>query len=124
MDIKKGTEYFVSEEMKVFVVEVLGDIIFYKVTVSGKTLTEWAIRDDFIHRFPRMAMDADLENSTRPLRPFVEIKNWRIEREGDGYVLVGEVFGHPRFNDGAQVRTSAIKEMVTKNTHYKLVDQE
>ena len=120
MDIKKGTEYFVSEEMKVFVVEVLGDIIFYKVTVSGKTLIEWAIKDDFIHRFPKMVINTDF----RPLRPFVEIKNWRIEREGDGYVLVGEVFGHPRFNDGAQVRTSAIKEMVTKNTHYKLVDQE
>lgn len=44
------------------------------------------------------------------------IKNWTII----GDQLSGEVYGHPRFEDGTKVRTSTIQKVITRNTEYTL----
>jgi len=47
-------------------------------------------------------------------KPTVKIRNVSFI----GKQMIGEVYGHPRFEDGTEVRTSTIKEIVTKNTRY------
>lgn len=67
----------------------------------------------------------------------VILKSWAVWSTVDKYtapelrtqVLVGNVYGHPRFADGTEVHTSSIREIVphdnykivrTKNTEYHL----
>lgn len=59
-------------------------------------------------------------------KPKVKIENWTIM----GNTLVGKAYGHPRFEDGTEVRTSSIVEVPmlpeegdvveTRNTLYEL----
>lgn len=59
-------------------------------------------------------------------KPEVRIENWKIFDNQ----LIGDVFGHPRFEDGTAVRTSSILEVPmlpeegdtveTRNTFYRL----
>lgn len=48
------------------------------------------------------------------------IKNWSVI----GDQLTGEVYGHPRFEDGTLVRTSTIQKIITRNTEYTLEQQD
>jgi hypothetical protein len=65
----------------------------------------------------------------------IRIENWAVVQSGDAYTapeaqvkqLSGQVFGHPRFEDGKQIVTSAIVTLdlsiricFTKNSVYRL----
>lgn len=55
----------------------------------------------------------------------IRLKNWSVFSENDDYLapelrsyrLHGNVFGHPKFNDGDPVSTNNIVEIVDKRTH-------
>ena len=60
----------------------------------------------------------------------MRLKNWSVTQNGDNfftapelisYCLEGEVYGHPRFNDGDSVVTSRITEVNDKGDHKEVV---
>jgi hypothetical protein len=59
------------------------------------------------------------------MKPRVQIDNWRIVGFGEHQILVGQVFGHERIDNGRWTRTSLIEEVrddevETLNTIYEL----
>lgn len=57
------------------------------------------------------------------------LRNWRFIKEGDAIMVVGTVYGHPRFPDGHRIHTSKVLRynpkpdvVETLNTFYKLED--
>lgn len=63
-------------------------------------------------------------------KPIVQIRNAQIQTVVGGHVLAGELASkHPKFGEGARIRTSLIveqrlssREVETLNTVYQLVD--
>lgn len=75
------------------------------------------------------ADDLDFLKRTGELEPKQQplISNWNIERVGDGFIIVGYAYNHPRFPDHTPIRTSRLREIdfvegiaKTRNTIYKL----
>lgn len=75
------------------------------------------------------ADDYDFLKRTGELEPKQErlIRNWNIERVGNGFIIVGYIFNDPRFPDHTPIRTSRLREIdfvdgiaKTRNTIYKL----
>lgn len=55
------------------------------------------------------------------------IRNWNIERVGEGFIIVGYIYNDERFPDHTPIRTSRLREIdfvdgiaKTRNTIYKL----
>jgi hypothetical protein len=51
------------------------------------------------------------------------IKEYTIEphpADIASYCIKGKVYGHPKFEDGAEVITPGIKKVITHNTEYTL----
>ena len=71
----------------------------------------------------------DFLKRTDNLEPKQErlIRNWNIERVGDGFIIVGYIYNDARFPDHTPIRTSRLREIdfvdgiaKTRNTIYKL----
>lgn len=53
----------------------------------------------------------------------VIIKNVKIYPFMGRWRMTGNVYGHPRFDDGTEVTTSRIEEIKTRNTEY-IIEEE
>lgn len=53
----------------------------------------------------------------------MEIKNWEIIKLFGKYVLLGDVYDNPKFDDGTTVTTSPIKRIITGKIFNKVYTQ-
>lgn len=52
----------------------------------------------------------------------VRLKNWSVYDDGS-YHLQGNVYGHPRFDDGDLIDTSRIVSIIDKGDHKEITTQ-
>lgn len=54
------------------------------------------------------------------MRRNLTLLNWRVCKGIEAYVLLGNVYNHPRFNNGANVRTSIIETVVEEEDIFRV----